>query len=151
MENGRSSILSFANWSWSHDFLVFIVILVAYVFFVIVFGDTKWATSVIPIIERVSRFIPTAIVLTIVIETLRHKIMGLIRDLLREEDKKNGKSIEKNWNRKLGIAWLRKLERKPLKKPTGCGKNGTNGESLLKKTIKDFLILRLLTPNLPQG
>jgi divalent metal cation (Fe/Co/Zn/Cd) transporter len=88
MENGRSSILSFANRSWSHDFLVFIVILLAYVIFVIVFGDTKWATSVIPIIERVSRFIPTAIVLTIVIETLRHKIMGLIRDLLREEDRK---------------------------------------------------------------
>lgn len=88
MESERSSIFSFANRSWSHDFLVFIVILVVYAIFVVLFGDTTWATSIISIIERVSRFVPTAIVLTIVIETLRHKIMGLIRDLLRETERK---------------------------------------------------------------
>ena len=88
MKNGRSSVFSFANRSWGNDFSVFIVVLVVYVILVIQFDDTVWTKSVIQIIERLSGFIPTAIVLTIVIETLRHKIMGLIRDLLREEERR---------------------------------------------------------------
>ena len=138
MENGRSSILSFANRSWSHDFLVFIVILVAYVIFVIVFGDTKWATSVIPIIERVSRFIPTAIVLTIVIETLRHKIMGLIRDLLREEDRKKRDEYRKKLEQEIRDSVVEETRKKTLEETNRMWEEWNERRIIAEKSNQRF-------------